>query len=119
MMAEVNMKGRHADISATSQASRQLSQGKGCPIARNPAPGNFLDLMCEAKNDMTDQAFSDDIVTAQLNNFFVAGYETTANALAFAIYCLSTNKEAQTRMLNEVDAFFVRGRAVINAEDYR
>lgn len=34
-----------------------------------------------------------------------AGYETTANALAFAIYCLSTHPEAQARLLAEVDAF--------------
>lgn len=34
-----------------------------------------------------------------------AGYETTANALSFAIYCLSTTPEAEARVLAEVDAF--------------
>jgi hypothetical protein len=32
-------------------------------------------------------------------------YETTANALAYTIYCLSTHPEAQQRVLAEVDAF--------------
>lgn len=34
-----------------------------------------------------------------------AGYETTANALAFAIYLLATHPEAEARMLAEIDAF--------------
>ncbi len=34
-----------------------------------------------------------------------AGYETTANALSFAIYCLATHPEAEARLLAEVDAF--------------
>lgn len=35
----------------------------------------------------------------------LAGYETTANALAFAIYLLSTNPAKRERLLEEVDAF--------------
>jgi len=39
----------------------------------------------------------------------LAGYETTANALAFALYLLSANKAAEARVAAEVDAFG-RGR---------
>lgn len=33
-----------------------------------------------------------------------AGYETSANALAFAIYCLASQPEAEAALLAEVDA---------------
>ncbi len=42
---------------------------------------------------------------AQAFVLILAGYETTANALAFAIYLLSTNPAKRERLLAEVDAF--------------
>lgn len=35
--------------------------------------------------------------------FFVAGYDTTANTLAFACYCLATNHDIQDKCLEEID----------------
>ena len=35
----------------------------------------------------------------------LAGYETTANALAFAVYLLTTNPAKRDRLLAELDAF--------------
>lgn len=35
----------------------------------------------------------------------LAGYETTANTLAYSIYLLGKNPEAQQRLLQEVDQF--------------
>lgn len=45
------------------------------------------------------------VLRPQCSTFLLAGYETTANALGFAIYCLSSHPEAQERLLREVDAF--------------
>ena len=42
----------------------------------------------------------------------LAGYETTANALAFTIYLLSSNPAKRDKLLAEVDAF---GRARVPA----
>ena len=36
--------------------------------------------------------------------FLLAGYETTANTLAYAIYLISTNKESEKLLLEEIDA---------------
>ncbi len=41
---------------------------------------------------------------AQAQTFILAGYETTANALAFTVYLLACNPRAQQRLLDEVDA---------------
>ena len=45
-------------------------------------------------------------VIAQCNTFLLAGQETTANALAFAVYCLCTNSDVQDKLTDEVDTFF-------------
>lgn len=70
-----------------------------------PAPNSVLDMLLRATNKDTGQGLTDVQVAAQSNTLIAAGYETTANALAFAIYCLSTHPEAQARLLAEVDAF--------------
>ena len=41
----------------------------------------------------------------QIFVMILAGYETTANALAFAVYLLSTNPAKRDRLLAELDAF--------------
>jgi hypothetical protein len=40
----------------------------------------------------------------QANTFTLAGYETTANALAFALWCISTHPEAEAALLQEAAA---------------
>jgi cytochrome P450 len=40
----------------------------------------------------------------QANTFTFAGYETTANALAFALWCISTHPEAEAALLQEAAA---------------
>jgi cytochrome P450 len=40
----------------------------------------------------------------QANTFTLAGYETTANALAFALWCISTHPEAEAQLLQEAAA---------------
>ena len=38
----------------------------------------------------------------------LAGYETTANALAFTLYLISANKAAEARITADVDTFGCR-----------
>lgn len=49
---------------------------------------------------MSDQQLRDEAMT-----LFVAGHETTANALAWSFYLLSRNPEARARVQAEADAF--------------
>jgi cytochrome P450 len=42
-------------------------------------------------------------VVAQVIGFLLAGYETTANTMAFLVYFLSTHPEAQQKLQQEVD----------------
>lgn len=43
-------------------------------------------------------------MSAQCNTFTLAGYETTANAIAYCIYCLATHPAAEQKLIDEVDA---------------
>ncbi len=47
---------------------------------------------------MTDQQLRDEVMT-----IFLAGHETTANALSWTFYLLSQNSEAEARLFDEVD----------------
>ena len=44
-------------------------------------------------------------ITAQGFTFLLAGYETTANALAFTTYLLAANPDKEAKMMEEIDAF--------------
>ncbi|XP_013788258.1 cytochrome P450 3A9-like isoform X2 [Limulus polyphemus] len=35
--------------------------------------------------------------------FFLAGYDTTANALSYCVYCLALNQECQEKLIQEID----------------
>ena len=42
-------------------------------------------------------------ITENAITFFIAGYDTTANTLAFACYCLATNQDVQEKLVEEID----------------
>jgi len=52
---------------------------------------------------------SDEQVRDEANTLFVAGHETTANALAWTFYLLARNPEARARVQAEADAFGPEG----------
>ncbi len=51
-----------------------------------------------AQSQMSDEQLRDEVIT-----IFLAGYETTANALAWTWYLLSQNPEAEARMFAEIE----------------
>ncbi|MEW5312029.1 MAG: hypothetical protein WDW38_003692 [Sanguina aurantia] len=67
-----------------------LLSGRGAGAA---VPGEAVRLLDDS--EVLQQAFT----------FILAGYETTANTLAFTIYLLAVNPEVEARLIAEVDAF--------------
>jgi cytochrome P450 len=53
---------------------------------------------------MTDEQLRDEVMT-----IFVAGHETTANAMAWLMYLLSQNPEVEQRLRAEIDAHWPKG----------
>ncbi|PNW81401.1 hypothetical protein CHLRE_07g354400v5 [Chlamydomonas reinhardtii] len=105
-------------------AGRHSSNGVGAAATSGRgglsgvAPGSFLDLMlgqrqggergsggkkAEGEEGVEHAPLTDEQVAGQVQLFILAGYETTANALAFAVYCIATHPEVESRLLHEVD----------------
>ncbi|MEW5298017.1 MAG: hypothetical protein WDW36_001181 [Sanguina aurantia] len=77
-----------------------LLSGRGAGAA---VPGETVRLLDDS--EVLQQAFT----------FILAGYETTANTLAFTIYLLAVNPEVEKRLVAEVDAFG-RANAITTAD---
>ncbi|GBF96779.1 cytochrome P450 [Raphidocelis subcapitata] len=90
------------DQAAPAAGEKRAAAGLGV------APGSFLSLMLDRKA-RGGARFSDDVIIAQANTFILAGYETTANALSYAVYAAAANPRVQERLASEVDTFG-RGR---------
>jgi cytochrome P450 len=65
--------------------------------------GDLLSMLLQAQDDdgsgMTDRQLRDEVMT-----LFLAGHETTANALTFALYLLAENPQAKATLQQEVDS---------------
>ncbi|KIZ06916.1 cytochrome P450 [Monoraphidium neglectum] len=74
--------------------------------ATDVEPGSFLGLLLRARDRASGAAkFSDASITAQASTFILAGYETTANALSYAVYNIALSPRVQERLHAEIDAF--------------
>ncbi len=68
---------------------------------RRANTGSLLDMMLEASPDhgaASEKSLRDQVIT-----IFLAGYETVANALAWAWYLLSQNPDCELRFHEEID----------------
>ena len=83
--------------------------------ARGEARGDLLSLMLAAQDaegdggSMTDEQLRDEAMT-----LFLAGHETTANALTWAWYLLSQHPHVEARLHEEVDRVLGDRRATAN-----
>ncbi|MDG6902650.1 MAG: cytochrome P450, partial [Nitrososphaerota archaeon] len=79
--------------------------------------GDLLSSLLKARDEeggtMTDAQLRDETLTLLL-----AGHETTANALTWAWYLLSQNREAEEKLHRELDGVLPEGRALA-VEDYQ
>ena len=67
------------------------------------APTDLLTLLLAASDPETGKGLSDLEVRANISTFIAAGHETTANALTWAVYCLSQDHRSRARVEREVD----------------
>ncbi|KAK9909472.1 hypothetical protein WJX75_002811 [Coccomyxa subellipsoidea] len=78
--------------------------GEARKRARGVQPGSFLNLMINSKHEASGRAVTNDEATAQAFTFLLAGYETTASALAFTIYTLAKHPEKTEKLIQEIDS---------------
>lgn len=78
--------------------------------------GDLLSMLLLAQDEETGGAMTDRQIRDECLTLFLAGHETTANALTWTFYLLSQNPEAEARFHAELDEI-VGGRAPV-PEDY-
>jgi cytochrome P450 len=73
---------------------------------RNSTPGSgddLLDVILHSTDPDTGEQLDNDNVINQILTFLVAGSETSANTIAFALHFLSTNPDVAVRARAEID----------------
>ncbi len=76
---------------------------------RNPTPAagtSILDTMLDTADPDSGERLDDDNIINQVLTLLVAGSETTANTVAFALHHLATNPDTAARARAEVDQFW-------------
>jgi cytochrome P450 len=72
-------------------------------------PGDVLSMLLAARDADTGEGLSDVELRDEVMTLFLAGHETTANALTWSLALLSQHPEVATRLKQEVDV--LEGRA--------
>ncbi|WP_213289803.1 cytochrome P450 [Bradyrhizobium sp. sGM-13] len=70
---------------------------------------DLFDLMGDARDPETGEAFSDEQLGDQVATMILAGHETTATALFWALYLLALDPATQERVASEVQTAPVNG----------
>lgn len=65
---------------------------------------DMLGILMDAKDDVDGIGMTDKQVRDEVMTIFIAGHETTANALSWTLYLLSQHPEAQERLHSEIDS---------------
>lgn len=99
---------QHRKTRQTSAAIRtlltELTQNRFDQIKAGTAPDDLATKIMTTKDPVTGELFSPSEMVDQVAIFFLAGHETSASALAWTLYLLAMDQEAQTRVAKEVAA---------------
>ncbi|WP_406720823.1 cytochrome P450 [Thioclava litoralis] len=79
----------------------ELTRRRAEEIAQDTAPDDLATKIMTMTDPETGTRFSTDEMVDQVAIFFLAGHETSASALAWALYLLATHPEWQERLTDE------------------
>ncbi len=65
---------------------------------------DLLDMLMYAQDEETKETMSDIQLRDEVMTIFLAGHETTANALTWALYILNKNKQQKQHLLDELES---------------
>jgi cytochrome P450 len=68
--------------------------------------GDLLSMLLAAQDEESGAMMTDEQVRNECLTLFLAGHETTANALTWTFYLLSQNAEAEAKFHEELDSLF-------------
>ncbi|MEM1077079.1 MAG: cytochrome P450 [Pseudomonadota bacterium] len=80
----------------------RLTEARAAEIARGTAPQDLATKIMTTPDPETGACFSTEEMVDQVAIFFLAGHETSASALAWALYLLAAAPEVQARVRAEL-----------------
>ncbi|MEP2987761.1 MAG: cytochrome P450 [Parasphingorhabdus sp.] len=90
---------------ATSPYSEPLRSTIKSMIGRRRAAspsGDLVDLLLQARDPETGSGLDDDLMANNILGFIMAGHETTARTLTWALFLVASHPETAARIRNEV-----------------
>ncbi|MFN3722228.1 MAG: cytochrome P450 [Paracoccaceae bacterium] len=78
-----------------------MTTARASEIAQGTAPDDLATKIMQTADPHTGETFNTEEMVDQVAIFFLAGHETSASALAWALYLLATHPEAQARVAAE------------------
>jgi len=81
-----------------------LTQDRATALAQGTAPDDLATKIMTNVDPETGTSFSETEMVDQVAIFFLAGHETSASALAWALYLLALDQPTQDRARAEIDA---------------
>jgi unspecific monooxygenase len=103
-MSRARFRKRWTNFIATLMAERRVAGKKEGAPSRD-----LFDLMNAARDPETGQAFTDAQLGDQVATMILAGHETTATALFWALYLLALDPATQDAVAKEVESATVNG----------
>ncbi|KEO51664.1 cytochrome P450 [Thioclava pacifica] len=85
-----------------------LTETRAQQIAAGTAPDDLATKIMTTPDPETGETFGTEEMVDQVAIFFLAGHETSASALAWALYLLAINPEWQDRIATEAEAVLGR-----------
>jgi cytochrome P450 len=79
----------------------RLTEGRAAAIAAGTAPDDLATKIMVTADPLTGERFTTDEMVDQVAIFFLAGHETSASALAWALYLLALFPDVQERVAAE------------------
>lgn len=81
-----------------------LTRTRAAEIAAGTAPDDLATKIMTTPDPLTGQVFDTEEMIDQVAIFFLAGHETSASALAWALYLLATHPDVQERLATEASS---------------
>lgn len=91
---------------------RKIGKKDGAP------PRDLFDLMDEARDPETGKGFSDEQLVDEVATMILAGHETTATALFWALYLLALDPETQEEVASETSGEHLDSMADIDRQKF-
>ena len=99
-----NRRFQRALRSLDSVVARTIAARRSRPPSVESSGSDLLTLLGNARDPETGAGLSDRLLRDQVMTILLAGHETTANALSWTFYLLSTHPEVERRVCAEVES---------------